>query len=42
MEEYKEIALERDEWKKKFEDTRTALKEEEIKHLKELYMARMS
>ena len=30
------------EWKKKFEDLQIAYKEEEIKHLKELYMARVS
>ena len=42
LEEYKAIGRERDEWKKNFEDTRIALKEEEIRHLKELYMARVS
>ena len=42
LEEYKAIAREREEWKKKFEDTRIALKQEEIRHLKELYMARVS
>ena len=43
LEEYKAIAQERDEWKKKYEDMRIALKEEEeIRHLKELYMARVS
>ena len=42
LEECKAIARERDEWKKKFEDTRKALKEEEIRHLKELYMARVN
>ena len=42
LEEYMAIARERDEWKKKFEDMQIAFKEEEIKHLKELYMARVS
>ena len=42
LQEYRAIALERDEWKKKFEDLQMAFKEEEIKHLKELYMARVS
>ena len=42
LEEYKATARERGEWKKKFEHTRRALKEEEIRHLKELYMARVS
>ena len=42
LEEYKALARERDEWKKKYEDTRIALKEEDIRHLKELYMARVS
>ena len=42
LQEYREIAREKDEWKKKFEDMQMAFKEEEIKHLKELYMARMS
>ena len=38
LQEYRAIARERDEWKKKFED----LQEDEIKHLKELYMAKVS
>ena len=38
----REIARERDEWKKKFEDMQIAFKEEKLKHLKELYMARVS
>ena len=42
LQEYKTISRERDEWKKKFEDLQIAYKEEEIKHLKELYMARVS
>ena len=42
LQEYRAIARERDEWKKKFEDRQMAIKEEEIKHLKELYMARVS
>ena len=36
------ISREWDEWKKKFEDLQIAYKEEEIKHLEELYMARVS
>ena len=40
--EHRAISRERDEWKKKFEDLQIAYKEEEIKHLKELYMARVS
>ena len=42
LEEYRAIARERDEWKKKFDDLQIAYKEEEIKHLKELYMAKVS
>ena len=42
LQEYRAIAPERDEWKKKFEDLQMAFKEEEMKHLKELYMARVS
>ena len=42
LQEYREIARERDEWKKKFKDLQIAHKEEEIKHMKELYMARVS
>ena len=42
LQEYRAIARERDEWKKKFEDLQMVFKEEEIKHLKELYVARMS
>ena len=42
LQEYRALARERDEWKKKFEDLQIAFKEEEIKHLKELYMARVS
>ena len=42
LQEYRAISRERDEWKKKFEDLQIAYKEEEIKHLKELYMARVS
>ena len=40
LQEYRTISRERDEWKKKFEDLQIAYKEEELKHLKELYMAR--
>ena len=36
LQEYRAIARERDEWKKKFEDLQMAFKEEEIKHLKGL------
>ena len=42
LQEYRTISRERDEWKKKFEDLQIASKEEEIKHLKELYIARVS
>ena len=42
QQEYRTISRERDKWKKKFEDLQIAYKEEEIKHLKELYMARVS
>ena len=42
LQEYRAIARERDEWKKKFEDLQVAYKEDEIKHLKELYMAKVS
>ena len=42
LQDYRAIARERDEWKKKFEDLQMAFKEEEIKHLKELYTARVS
>ena len=42
LQEYRSISRERDEWKKKFEDLQIACKEEEIKHLKELCMARVS
>ena len=41
LQEYRAIARERDEWRKKFKDLQMAFKEEEIKHLKEL-MARVS
>ena len=36
------MARERDEWKKKYEDLQVAYKEYEIKHLKDLYMAKVS
>ena len=39
LEEYKAIARERDESKKKHNELQITFKEEEIKHLKELYMA---
>ena len=42
LHEYRAIARERDEWKKKYEDLQVAYKEDEIKHLKELYMAKVS
>ena len=42
LQEYRAIARERDEWKKKHEDLQVAYKEDEIKHLKELYMAKVS
>ena len=42
LEEYKAIARERDNWKKKYDEMQIALKEEEIKHLRELDMARVS
>ena len=42
LQEYRATARERDEWKNKFEDLQMAYKEEELKHLKELYMARVS
>ena len=40
LQEYRAIAQEKDEWKKK--DLQVAYKEDEIKHLKELYMAKVS
>ena len=42
LQEYRAIARDRDEWKKKYEDLQVAYKEDEIKHLKELYMAKVS
>ena len=42
VQEYRAISRERDEWRKKFEDLQIAYKEEEKKHLKELYMVRVS
>ena len=42
LQEYRAIARERDEWKKKFEDLQMAFKGDEIKHLKDLYLARVS
>ena len=42
LQEHRAIARERDEWKKKYEDLQVAYKEDEIKHLKELYMAKVS
>ena len=42
LEEYKAVARERDEWKKKYDEMQIILIEEEIKHLRELYMARVS
>ena len=40
LQEYRAIARERDEWKKKYEDLQVAYKEDERKHLKELYIAK--
>ena len=40
--ENRAIARESDKWKKKYEDLQVAYKEDEIKHLKELYMAKVS
>ena len=42
LEKYKAIAQERDEWKKRYDEMQITLKEEEIKHLRELYMAKVS
>ena len=42
LQENSAIAREREEWKKKFEDMYIAFKEQETKHLKALYMARVS
>ena len=42
LQEYRAIARERDEWKKKYKDLQVAYKEDEKKHLKELYMAKVS
>ena len=42
LQEYRAIAREREKWKKKYEDLQVAYKEDEIKHLKELYMAKVS
>ena len=42
LQEYRAIARDRDEWKKKYEDLQVAYKEDEIKHLKELYTAKVS
>ena len=41
LEEYKAIARERDERKKKLDELQITHKEEEIKHLKDLYMAKV-
>ena len=41
LQENRAIARERDDWKKKYEDLQVAYKEDEIKHLKELYMAKV-
>ena len=40
LQEHRALARERDEWKKKFEHLQVAYREEEIKHLKKLYMAK--
>ena len=42
FDEYKEKAMDRDEWKRKYDELQTAFKEQENKHLKELYNARAS
>ena len=42
LQEYRTISREKDEWKKNIEDLRIAYKEEEIRHLKELDMAKVS
>ena len=42
LEEYTALARERYEWKKKYDDMQITIKEEEIKNLRELYMARVS
>ena len=42
LQEYRAISREREKWKKKYEDLQVAYKEDEIKHLKELYMAKVS
>ena len=42
LQEYRAIARERDEWKKNYKDLQVAYKEDEIKHLKELYMVKVS
>ena len=42
LQEYRAIARERDEWKKKYEDLQVAYTDNEIKHLKELYMAKVN
>ena len=42
LQEYRAIARERDECKNKYKDLQLAYKEDEIKHLKELYMAKVS
>ena len=40
--EYKEKAKDGDEWKRKYHELQIAFKEEEIKHLKELFNAKLS
>ena len=42
FDEYKDKAMDRDEWKRKYDELQIAFKEEENKHLKELYNARVS
>ena len=41
LEEYKAMAREQDEWKKKYDEQQITFKKEEIKHLKEFYMAKV-
>ena len=41
FDEYKEKAKDLDEWKKKYDQLQIAFKEEEIRYLKKLYMAKV-
>ena len=42
LEDYKKKAKKRDEWKRKYDELLIILKEEKIRHLKEVYNARVS